>query len=68
MNRITASMKNKAAELQQQCGIKDIQPCIALFQIYPKSNVSEWSIRIAGSNNPDMALADILTGGKYGLY
>lgn len=67
MNRITASIKKKAQALHDTCNLKDIQPAIALFQYYPKSEVSEWQIRISGAEDPDKALADILTGSKYGL-
>lgn len=67
MKPISQATIKKGKQLQEICGIQDVQPCIALFQIYPKSEVSEWSIRIAGSSNPDKALADILTGGKYGI-
>lgn len=68
MNQITPTQKKKAYELQQTCNIRDIQPCIALFQFYPRSKVSEWAVRISGSDDPDRELSDILTGGNYGLH
>lgn len=68
MNQITPAQKQKAYELQQVCNIRDIQPCIALFQFYPRSKVSEWAVRISGADDPDRELSDILTGGTYGLH